>query len=326
MIATLFSNPASGTCLYCGGDRDDVITPAGNIAKLLELGVCDTCSYTLLHAWRRARGEIAAAVTPALIRTYVLLPRLQKGRAEEDLSAYDFLVDAEGGLPKFYFSRDPREVISSLSREHGVVTWLETLRPCYQGYDSRGDFSEVLLAWAWGKIPEAKLRKFGTFGDLLKMPGPDAGFYLGVKQAFEGLLAKRELAPETNKVCVVLREPAMRYFNYQNYASGRDPGEGHEDEDKAMIDLCHAAMSSDELAVLSLLEDAARRAAEAASAVGKLDVSPRVRPRSTGVVNEDGEGGDEGDGGEDGEEQEPAEGDVPEGFARPPRRLSGGEP
>jgi hypothetical protein len=317
MIHTLFNTPSPGTCLYCGGEQDLVIAPAGTVAKTLELGVCDTCSYALLHAWRRARGEVASAATPALIRTYVLVPRLQRGRAEEDLSAYDFLVDDEGGLPRFYFNKDPRAVISSLACEHGVATWLPTVRSCYQGYDSRGDFSEVLLAWSWGKHLAAKSRKFATFADLLRAPGADAGFHLGVKQAFEGLLVRRELAPEANRVSVVMREPAMRYMLYQNYDSGRNPGEGHEDEDKDMVELCRAALSSDELAVLALLEDEARRAAEASAGAG--DVAPRVRKRPVQVE----EAGEEGDGGA--EQGAPIFEEVPEGYARPRRRLLGSE-
>jgi len=317
MIESLFKEPAPGTCLYCGSERDDVVTPAGNIAEHLKLGVCDPCSYTLLHAWRRSRGEVACATTPQLVHTYVLVPTFAKGRAEEDLSAYSFLVNEEGGLPRFYFNKDPREVVAGLAREQGIATWAETTRFCYQGYDSRGDFSEVLLFWSWGKIPASPGgRGFSTFETLLKTPGPDAGFYLGIMRAFEGLLARREIAPETNKVCVVLREPAMRYMRYQNYDSGRDPGEGHEDEDVAMVELCRAAMSSEELAVLALLEGFARRAAEARVGVA---VAPRVRSRVA-----ESEGDAEGDGKLD-DEQEEAEGDVPEGFARSRRRLSGGE-
>ena len=327
MITTLLSLPCPGTCLYCGGERDDVIAPAGTVAATLQLGVCDVCSYALQHAWRRSRGEVAGAISPAPVNTYVLVPARAKARAEEDLSAYNFLVDAEGGLPKIPYSKVSM-VAADLAREHQIAAWTDTLRPCYLGYDSRGDFSEVLLVWAWGKIPASAGQRFSSFETLLKAPGPDAGFYLGVKQAFEGLLARRESDPDNTKVCVVLREPAMRYLRYQNYGSALETGQGHEDEDEAMLELCRASMSSDELSVLALLEAADRDAAEVAGSQIRPDVAPHRRTRAAVKDDVDGVGDDDGEavGEEEAASEEEATEAVPDGFARPSRRLVEGEP
>ena len=115
----------------------------------------------------------------------------------------------------------PQRICTWLKDTFGVVTWEPLLRQCYLGYAASGDFSEVLLAGAWGKdlrsgAPGTASRaRFATFGELLARPTPDAGFYLGVKAAFEGLLWRREALPTEGALCTVMREPAMRYLGAQ---------------------------------------------------------------------------------------------------------------
>jgi hypothetical protein len=320
VTSTLFDNPVPGTCLYCGGESDPVVLPSGTLAKDLRLGVCDVCSYGLAHFWKTSRGERSVAQSPRAVKTYLLVPMLPKGRAPEDISAYKFLVAEDGGLPWLHYVRDLQAQVSFLDREHGIATWAETTRSCYLGYDAHSDFCEVRLAWAWGRTMEdenarAKIIGFKSFEELyLSAFTPDAGFYLAVKQAFEALLAQRELSPERVRVCVRLREPAMRYITYQNYDSGLAPGVGHEDEDEAMVELCHAAMTSEELAVLALLEDGARQAGELSPS--SASDAPEVRSKKVSEPATEDEVEDEGD-------DSAASGDssevVREGFARPAR-------
>lgn len=329
MTTTLFSSLVPGTCLYCGADPSDVVLPEGTLpegtlAKTLALGVCDPCSYGLAHHWARTRGERPGLRAPRVVKTYLLVPFLPKGREPEDLSGYKFLVGEDGGLPWLHYVRDAEAAVSFLDREHGVRTWASMFRSVYHGYDGHGDFSEVLLDWSWGRSLLESSRGdrslvFRTFAELLEGGLLDACFHLGVKEAFEGLLARRELSPSTMRLCVVLREPAMRYLTYQNYDSGRDPGEGHEDEDKDMVELCRSAMTSEELAVLALLEDCARSKAEERRDLKPEDVAPRVRDpkiRSRAVPADD-DAGDEEDG--EGGDEEAADEVIPEGFARPAR-------
>jgi len=304
---TLFEPPSEGTCIYCLDEAERVIKPTTSPEDRPVSGVCDVCSYALAREWRRARGEKIGASSPVLVRTYVLVPVLQAGRPEEDLGSYSFLAGEDGRLPYLDFAK-AHNLSVYLEREHGILTWNETLRSCYVGYDADADLSEVLLAWAWGKIPVAKKQIFVTLNHLLSIPAPDAGFHLGVKAAFEGLLARRELDPEGSRVCVRLREPAVRYLRAQNYCTDKSPAEvAAENEEHDMIELYHSAMSSEELHVASLLSAAdeawraSRRDAAAAAAAAA------VKKASPAREDDEEENGD-GD-----------EGDVAEGFARPTR-------
>jgi len=308
----MFEPPSEGTCIFCLDEVERVVKPTMSPEDRPVSGICDVCSYALAREWRRARGEKIGASSPVLIHTYVLVPTLQAGRPEEDLGSYSFLVGEDGRLPHLDFvkAHTGRHLTDHLEREHGILTWNETLRPCYVGYDAGADLSEVLLAWAWGKISLARGQMFATFSHLLSEPTPEAGFYLGVKEAFEGLLARRELDPEGSRVCVRLREPAVRYLRAQSYYADKSPAEvASENEEHDMIALYHAAMSSEELGVAGLLA-----AAEEASRDARRDAAVAVKKVSPAT-----EGDEEGSGDED-------DGEVAEGFARPTRTLGNGEP
>ena len=257
-LSDLFFPASAGTCLFCG-ERVEVVRPTSSLALagvrdagVCDAGVCDVCSYALRHAWQREQGERIAALSPRLARTYVLLPRLREGRLAEDVSAYEFLASPEGGLPYAELARSPRDLVLHLARHYGVATWAETMRSCYLGYSGSSDFSEVVLPWAWGKqVGFGKLRGFVDFQTLLARPTPDAGFYLGVKAAFEAILWRREVGPEEGAPYTYMREPAVRYLAHQLKTSS---GEAPED-DASMIEVFHGAMSQGELDVVSYLEN-----------------------------------------------------------------------
>ena len=199
--------------------------------KALKLGVCDVCSYALRHFWQRAQGERIAAVSPRLVRTYALVPRLPEGRLPEDVSAYEFLVDSQGALPYLEFGKSSDDLVSLLAERYGVRAWAETLRSCYLGYAGSADFSEVLMPWAWGKVVgggQIRACRFASFAALLADPTPDAGFYLGVKAAFEALLWKREVGPGEGAPHTYLREPAMRYLGSSRRKVGGKSGDGRD--------------------------------------------------------------------------------------------------
>ena len=118
--------------------------------------------------------------------------------------------------------------------------------------------------WAWGKVPGIGRRRqvFGTFADLFHDPTADAGFYLGVKAAFESLLWRVE-ATEGNRLCVVMREAALRYLECKlpgalGSDGEDDDGDDGDDEDPTMVEVYHAAASPEELNVVNLLQEAAR--------------------------------------------------------------------
>lgn len=337
---SLFSSPAKGTCLFCSSaEPNAVIAPtmfSSIDRKLGPVGVCDVCSYALRHAWQRAQGERIAAVSPHLVRTYVLVPRLPKDREPVDVSAYEFLVDGNGGLPyvEFPTEKGPRSLGDTLLRQYTVATWRETMRPCYLGYSGSADFSEVLLAWAWGKSlapahqSQGSLSKFATFATLLGKPTPDAGFYLGVKAAFESLLWKHEVDPESNLLSVVMREPAMRYLRFKQKELGQlGPSDvsNSDMDDSSMIDLCRAAMTTDEKAVVSLLENASKPKRSSLSDLKKQGGVPMTVPEGNQPDEDDGEGASEGDPGGQGDEQVEddvtTEGTIEPGFARPKHSL-----
>lgn len=284
-LSDLFLPAEVGTCLFCG-ERETVVrskntvdaglgifaTDAGNMG-----GVCDVCSYALRHVWQRARGERIAAVSPRLVRTYALVPRLPEGRLAEDVSAYEFLVTFEGGLPYVELARSPQDLVRHLAAHYGVVTWAEALRSCYLGYSGSTDFSEVLTPWAWGKQVNRAVdsfgrgRRFANFATLLAEPTPDAGFYLGIKAAFEAILWKREvgLAPE-GAPYTFMREPAVRYLAHQL----RLVPSGESEDDPSMIEVCHGAMSPDELDVAVYLENLRENASRSSAARGPEGQGP----------------------------------------------------
>jgi len=239
--------------------RSDV---AGEVGP--HVAVCDLCAHALRHHWQRALGERVSATSPAVARTYVLVPRLPKDREELDVSSYEVLTGLDGRLPSVPFARDAGALCASLAQRFGLATWPETLRKFYVGYDGSGDFAEVYLAWAWGQVvgPQVSFSQvWTTFGDLLGEATPEAGFVLGVKAAFESsVLWHREHAPEDNRVFVRLREPAMRCLRY---LTAEDPEALGEDE--AMLDLCKQAVTPEERAVLDLVEASRAKVAEEAA-------------------------------------------------------------
>lgn len=331
-----FAAAAPGTCAYCG-DREVVVRPAkcslGRETRDVEgsssshtfehvgqLGVCDVCAYALGHAWKKVRGERVSEVSPYVARTYVLVPRLPEGKSEQDVSAYEFLVGEDGGLPSVEFlkCRDPKALSSWLVRQYGVATWVETVRRCYLGYSGSAEFSEVVLAWAWGRPLLSMghhVYKFASFGTLLARPTPDAGFYLGVKAAFEGLLWRSEAVPEGNRLSVCLRESAMRYLRY--HLAGDDDRSALllSGEDESMVDLCRGVMTPEELEVAAVL-DRSREVAQGRTRA--LAAKEEVRAEARGAAYE-GDATTEDVGGEDlgGEDG----GQVDEGFVRERRPL-----
>jgi len=312
MWKDLFAPARQGSCLYC---RQTTLTIAPSAS---EVGICDVCSYALRHAWQRSQGERIAALVPKVARTYVLVPRLPKGRVETDLSAYEFLTDLDGNLPYMEWAakEGSRTVPEWLESAVGITTWQATLRSCYLGYSGSADFSEVVLAWAWGKSLVSRRStqdrfRFTKFALLLGVPTPDAGFYLGIKVAFEALLWRLEMQPDANKMCVVMRELAMNYLRTKNLVPCSSSSD---DEDPAsMSDAFRASMTTDELTVASFLVksvDEARRAKA---------ILPATMAQEA-VENGDGQEQGEEDGAED-LQPEDDKTEIPAGFARPPRGL-----
>jgi hypothetical protein len=305
----------TGRCVCCG-DMTKVCnaTTSPDICSGPPLGVCDLCAYALGHAWRRELGQLVRATTPKIARTYVLVSRLPKGRSETDIASYELLVDAEGGLPKSSFLK-PGKLCTWLREAFGCETWESFLRPCYLGYAASGDFSEVLFARAWGKIPGTLAKaRFATFGELLSKPTPDAGFHLGVKAAFENLLWRKEVAPEEGALCTVMREPAMRYLFAQC------KGQHGDEEDLAMVEMYRTMMTADELEVARLALEGPR-----ASGLDNVNVESEGRQENAKpdvkVDDDGGEAATDEPGFFEGGELSAAAGDIPEGFARPPRSM-----
>ena len=321
-VVTSFSTPASGTCVYCRRSRL-VIQPVEG-----EAGVCDVCSYALRGAWQEAQGERLLATSPRLVKTYVLVPRLKKDRSFLDVSSYEILLDGRGQLPSVDYARSGGDLQSWLRSTYQVVTWEGATRRCYLGYDGHADFSEVVLCWAWGKVPGIGRRRqvFGTFADLFHDPTADAGFYLGVKAAFESLLWRVE-ATEGNRLCVVMREAALRYLECKlpgalGSDGEDDDGDDGDDEDPSMVEVYHAAASPEELNVVNLLQEAARLRREEDEA---REPSAREPPTREPPAREssDQESSDQDSLGADEETSagevvtaRPAE-SIPPGFARP---------
>jgi hypothetical protein len=272
----MFPASEKGECIYCSEDKALIVpskrvwSPGKGPKRTRYLGVCDLCSYALRHAWKRELGEIVCATTPRTMRTYLLVPRLPEGRSELDVSAYEFLVDPlrpEGRVADPRVA-DPRvadslpyldfctatEMVAKLSDLLKIVTWPATLREVYLGYAGTGDFASVMLAWAWGDVPGARRQqKFASFAELLSRPTPDAGFYLGVKAAFEALLWRHEVGAEMDdaslRLCVHLGEGAVRVL---------------EDESSPMTAMFRANLDPSELEVVRLVEESRKFEAETA--------------------------------------------------------------
>ena len=300
-----------GVC-FCCGDVTRVMAPSRRpvLSTSHYIGVCDPCAYVLGHAWRRELGQLVRATSPRVARTYVLVARLPLGKVETDIGAYELLVEADGGLPH-HDSAAPRRLCAWLADAHGCVTWEPLFRQCYLGYAASGDFSEVLLARAWGRAPgDRRKMRFVPFGELLAKPTPDAGFYLGVKAAFEGLLWRveaqtREVQPDDASLFTLMREPAMRYLEARL-------AEQPDEVDASMLEMYRTAMTADELEVARVVGEAVKRPA----------APPPAAPQ---VLGKTGEEATDVPGLFDGTEEEASpedlEGEVAAGFARPRRPL-----
>lgn len=199
-----------GRCLFCG------LPKAVLLASLqAPSGICDVCAYIARETWQEKRGLFAVMSGPEILRTYVLVPKLLPERAEIDLSGYVFLTDAHGHLPGLPITGADK-VSALLAERYGCVTWPELLHRVSVGYDSQGQLSEVLLATAWGFVP-GQPRNFPSksFAAMIEEGGVGAGFVLTVKTAFETVLWKREMAPDTHLPCTHMREPAVRWLAWK---------------------------------------------------------------------------------------------------------------
>lgn len=304
-----------GSCLYCGHD-DTVVVVAPSVetkaAGTSIMGVCDLCSYALRHVWKRELGEIVSSTSPRTVGTRVLIPRLPEGKSELDVSAYELAVlpakdlgDDRWSLPHIEFQPISR-VVEKLAASVGIVTWESTLREVYLGYSGTGDYTNVLIAWAWGQVPGLKRKgvEWKTFAELLAKPTPEAGFYLGVKAAFETLLWRREVSEEGGElgmscpVSVVLGEGAVRCL-----------GEG---EDLKMVELFRASLTPSEAEVVRLVMEARRSESSKTEAAGKQGKTKEQD--ETGEFQGDLEV-------DDGEAGEPSRdlASIPPGYARAPR-------
>jgi hypothetical protein len=304
---SVFSVATKGTCLYC--HRAETIIHAMDLSLpgTEPLGVCDVCAFALGHAWNRATGRHVVATTPRFSRTYVLVPKLPEGRPVEDISSYQFLTAPDGFLPWFEYGVDSSLLPELLEREYGCKTWSETLKRCYLGFASGGDFSEVMVAWAWGRSLFVKdvARSWKTFAELLATPTPESGFHLGVAAGFETLLWRKEVQPEGNELCVYLPARTMKYlrhFERQTDVEKTDKEDLDDEDDSATLDFYKSSMSPAELSVVALLENARRKREEEAE---------KVEEETSLVV--EGDGVDESD-----DERVETRGVIiPPGFARP---------
>ena len=297
-LHSMFKVDVAGTCLFCGEANLKVVTSTLITYGVPPCGVCDLCSYALRHAWKRELGEVVGATSPKVVSTYVLVPRLPEGKNELDVAAYEFLVVApsvkdESGLrwrlPSCEFS-DSREVLKQLNERLGIVTWDVTLREIYLGYSGTGEFANVQLAWAWGALPGKKRHMTGgvwkNFASLLSIPILEAGFYLGIKAAFEALLWQREVAgavgttEDPNPVAIVLGEGAVRCLD--------------EAEDPKMVELFLPSLTPAESEVLRLVQESrASKAALAREQEARLQAESQNSPGSPGNETEPDEGDSE---------------------------------
>jgi hypothetical protein len=308
---SVFSDVVKGTCLFCQKAESIIRAIWADGVNTCDYGVCDVCAFALEHAWNRAMGRQVIATTPRFARSYVLVPRLMDKRPAVDISSYQFLVTTEGSLPWVEHDGSWDAIPDFVERWFGCKTWLETLKRCYLGFASGGDFSEVVVAWAWGRSLDVKEsrqpRTWKTFAELLAVPSPDAGLHLGISSGFESLLWRKEVQPEDNELCVYLPPRTMKYLRYHELMEERVTGkasteneaseEGEQDtkqpggreqeieddaeaeDDLATIEFYKSAMSPAELAVVKILDDArrlreeeARKSAEDDSSEGASEV------------------------------------------------------
>jgi hypothetical protein len=239
-----------GICLFCG-KPEKVIRLANTLGLANALstaiaarlapadGICNECSYSLRNHWMAERSELIRAASPQIVLTYLLVPSILPEHSDKDITAYEFLIDSTGNVPSTDFwddaKRDPK-ILDWLEKVYGVVSWQPMLKRCYLGYNPSGQFSEVLLVRAWGRSYAHPVEtKQSSFHRLLGQVVPEAGFYLGVMNAFEALLWRHEAVPAGNELCVTMRESAMRYIRFQS----------HQDKppDNTSVSLCHGLMS-----------------------------------------------------------------------------------
>jgi len=339
----MFPSIHKGICLFCG-KPDKVIRLANTSGLAAALstaiasklapadGICNECSYSLRNIWMGERNELIRASSPRIELTYTLIPTLLAEHSDIDITSYEFSVDSTGNVPSTDFWDDVRrdtKILEWLDKTYGIVTWKPMFRRCYLGFNPSGLFSEVLLVRAWGRSFKHPVEVSQVpFMRLLNQVAPEAGFYLGVKSAFESLLWRRETVPAGNELCVVMREAAMRYIAYR---SGQEKA-----PDSTSVDFCYGMMSPLEKEMArDVLVDMAK-AATAAQPKPELVVRPEaVREEAARVAaaarNIDfGEGADE-DGAEvpDDEDENVIGGggggnivdarSVAPGFARKPR-------
>jgi hypothetical protein len=222
------------------------------------------------------------AISPRLVRSYVLVSRLKKNRSVSDLSGYEFVTTSDGRLP-FFDHVAPGGLYERISDELGIVAWEETTRRCYLGYDGQADFSEVVLVWSWGKSLRASSKfVFRDFEQLLLQPSADAGFYLGAKAAFEALLWRAEILDDGNALCVPLREPAVRYLAAKDLVDFGNPVDD-EEIDESMIEVYRSAMSPEEAQVVSRLEEAKDKSREEKKVVAEKVATQVVSSTPTPV-------------------------------------------
>lgn len=279
--ASAFSDVVKGTCIFCRAQEPIIRATWSDSAPHSEPGVCDVCAFALGHVWNKAMGRLMPATTPRFARTYVLVPKLIDKRPAVDISSYQFLVNPDGSLPWFERGTGLGMVPELLEREYGCKTWLETMKRCYLGFASGGEFSEVVVAWAWGRSLDVKdvQRSWKTFAELLAMPSPEAGFHLGIMSGFESLLWRKEVQPDAGELCVYLPTRTMKYLRYYEQQEAKsleateaescegDQDDEDDDDDPATLDFYKSSMSPAELAVVSLLEEARKQREEESSKV-----------------------------------------------------------
>lgn len=344
----MFAATHKGICLFCG-KPEKVIRLANTpglaqamstaiAAKLAPAdGICNECSYSLRNFWMVERNELIRASSPQIVLTYVLVPSLLSEHSDKDIAAYEFMVDNTGNVPSTDFWDDAKrntKILDWLEKVHGVVSWKSMLKRCYLGFNPSGLFSEVLLVRAWGRTFTHSVETTSVgFMRLLSQVVPEAGFYLGVKNAFEALLWQREAVPAGNELCVVMREASMRYIRFK---AGLD-----KTSDPTSVDLCYGLMSPIEKETArKVLADIAKIAAAIEAAKGDLVKPEAVRAEAAKVAaaarsfSDDSESGRDDLSGEDEVEgddenaaprevvdQRVAPGFAPPGFARNPRPL-----
>lgn len=340
----MFAAIHKGICLFCG--KPEKVIRLANTPGLAQAmttaiasklapadGICNECSYSLRNFWMVERNELIRASSPQIVLTYVLVPSLLVEHSDKDITAYEFLVDNTGNVPSTDFWDDAKrdaKILDWLEKVHGVVSWRSMLKRCYLGFNPSGLFSEVLLVRAWGHTftHSAETTSVG-FTRLLSQVVPEAGFYLGVKNAFEALLWQREAVPAGNELCVAMREASMRYIRFK---AGID-----KTTDPTSVDLCYGLMSPIEKEIArKVLADMAKVAAAAQAAKGdvvrpeavraeaaKVAAAARTFSEDSGVGEDDLSGGDDVDADDDENAAlvEAVDPRVAPGFARNPRPL-----